>query len=194
MLSIEDIQTNSARLRELNHEIHETFRKRDKGPQELANWEAACAAFHKHFDDLCFPGGAAVLEQIRSGDSAAVESAIRFLTADPRHFRSGYLKEFVWRVIPRLNLSAADIERLEGVAFNYLQKQISREFWYMCRAMARVGTQKLWQRVTQQLGNGDPLVAKRASYLLAFSASVHAGAVIRRQVYRDVIREKYGRG
>jgi hypothetical protein len=176
----------------LNHQIDETFRRRDRGPKERAKWEAACAKFHKSFNDLFYPGGGELLDKLRTGNPEAVESAIRYLIADPRHFRSGYVKEYLWRMAPRMKLVAGDIERLENAAIAYLHRQISREFWYMCRAMARMGTSDLWRKVTQQLAAEDSLVAKRASYLLAFSVDVNAGVKVQKQVYRDVLHEKYG--
>ena len=192
MLSIAQIQENSKQLRELNDRIGETFRERDRGPEQRARWEAACAEFHRRFDNLCFPGGVAVFDKVKTGDAEAIESAIRFLLADPRHFRSGYLKEYLWRMVPRHPLSAPDVERLEGAALAYLKRQISREFWYMCRAMARIGTGRFWRDVLQVAEADDALVAKRALYVLAFSHGIQAGAKVQRQVYRDVLRERYG--
>src|ERR1700754_354759 len=99
MLTVEQIRTNSARLRKLNERIEVTARSRSRSPAEREEWERACAEFHSRFDELFFPGGSAVYEQVRHRDPEAVEAAVRFLEADPRHFRSGYAKEHLWRVL-----------------------------------------------------------------------------------------------
>lgn len=192
MYSIAQIREDSKQLGELSERIGETFRTRDRGPEQRARWEAACSDFHNRFDKLYYPGGDVELAKVRAGDVGGIESAILFLTADPWHFRSGYIKEYLWRVVTRCPLSTADKERLQSAALSYLDRQIGREFWYMCRAMTRIGSGKFWAKVAQTAETATPFVAKRASYLLAFSHGIHEGAKVQKQVYRDVLREKYG--
>jgi len=192
MLTVDQIQRNSQKLRELNQQIDETFRLRDRGPKESARWQEACALFHRSFDELFFPGGTALFDRVKLGDPEAIEAAVRFLEADPRHFRSGYHKEYLWRVISRQQISLEQRARLEDAALQYLQRQIGREFWYMCGAMTRIATPGFWQRVTGYLGVADRLVMKRASFLLSFSVDIHTGAKVQKQVYWAVLEEKFG--
>lgn len=192
MLSIAQIRENSKQLCVLNERIAETYRHRDCGPEQYARWVTACDEFHRRFDLLGYPGGSAEFAKVKIGDADGMESAIQFLLADPRHFRSGYMKEYLWRTIPRHSLSPASQERLEEAALAYLHRKISREFWYMCRAMARIGSGTLWIRVSQLALNDAPIVAKRAAYLLAFRDGIQAGARIQRQVHREVLRARHG--
>jgi hypothetical protein len=56
----------------------------------------ACREFHARFPSLFYPGGDDALSSLRTGDRAAIQSAVDFIVADPQHFRSGYTKEYVW--------------------------------------------------------------------------------------------------
>lgn len=179
-------------LNALDSRIEETFKLRDRSAEGREQWAAACKIFHESFDGLFFPEGRANLLKVRVGDPAAIEAAIDFLLADPRHFRSGYVKEELWRRAPKWLLPAEAVDRVEKAALAYLGKQIRRDFWYMCRAMARIGRASFWQQVTQCLGSSDALVVKRASYLFAYSLGVAPGERVRKQVYYEVLRRKYG--
>lgn len=113
MLSQSQILKNSGELRRLSDRIHETVRARSNSQEDKAQWKHACAEFHQKFDSLCFPGGAEMFNRVRNNDPVALEAAIRFLAADPYHFRSGYLKECLWRWLPHCRLSISAKNRLE---------------------------------------------------------------------------------
>jgi hypothetical protein len=133
------ILKDSAALNALNRQIDESFKLRDKSPEGRELWSAACKRFHVAFDNLFFPGGSATLLKVKAFDSSAIQVAIDFLVADPVHFRSGYIKEQLWRKVPKWTLSNNDRDRIEKAALSYLNKRIRRDFWYMCRAI-RIGT------------------------------------------------------
>jgi len=189
---VAQILKDSAALNALDSRIEETLKRRDKSVEGREQWAAACKDFHEAFDRLFFPGGSANLSKVRDGDPLAIESAIDFLLADPRHFRSGYVKEELWRRAPKWSLSTEALDTIDKAALDYLRKQMRRDFWYMCRAMARIGRASFWQQVTLHLGSADALVVKRASYLFAYSLGVAAGERVHKQVYYDVLRSKYG--
>ena len=192
MKSLERIQQNSHEINRLLAQINALVQERHTSPTQRAAWQAACEEFYARYDSLCFPGGAAMLERVRSGDAAAVEAAVQFLLADPYHFRSGYLKERLWRWLARQPLSAGAHKRLERAALSYLDRRICREFWAMCKAMPRIGSAQFWMEVARTAlpepapsgtdGGGAP--AKRAALLLAHGASVHAGAQSRHRFYQ----------
>ena len=184
MLNQSQILKNSAELRRLNDQINTTVRTRSCSREDRAQWEHACAEFHQRFDSLSFPGGAEMLSRVRKNDPAALEAAVRFLVADPYHFRSGYLKENLWRWLRHCGLSTSARNRLEKAVLLYLDRRISREFWNMCKAMARLGGPEFWSKVSfQAQAQGTP-EAFRALYLLTFGADIHAGAKLRRSIYR----------
>jgi len=184
-MSLEQIRANSAEITRLTRRIKETCRAR--GPE----WHAACEEFHRRYDELSFPGGTAMLDRVRSRDRTPVENAVRFLEADPMHFGSGYLKEYLWRWLRRMDLSTAKIQRLEMTAFGYCDRTVSREFWEMGKAMHFLATPSFWVQVAVMVGRDGPS-APRALYLLSHGPSVHSGATIRRQVYRAWLQKNYG--
>jgi hypothetical protein len=192
MLTIEEIQRNSEELRRLNARIHATYEARDKSDTLYAEWEEACAQFHRNKDRLAFPGGEAAFEKVRTGDAKAVEAAIRFLVADPYHFRSGYMKQYLWRWLPRLKLSASKRKRLEDAALQYLNRRIGREFWQMVKAMRKLAGTRFWAQVSDATLSTDKAVARRATYVLAGGADIHAAGRVRRAINREVLRRKYG--
>lgn len=193
MKSLERIRQDSQEINRLLAQINTLSRQRDNAPQQRAAWQAACQDFYARYDGLCFPGGAAMLERVRSGDPAAVEAAVRFLLADPYHFRSGYLKERLWRWLANLQLSVGARNRLERAAMAYLDRRIGREFWAMCKAMARIGRPAFWIGVSARAvgvpatGAAVPAgnIALRAALLMAHGASVHAGSEARRRFYQS---------
>jgi len=189
---IAQIIKNSASLNALNRQINEILKLRDRSPEGKELWSTACKRFREAFDDLFFPGGVAILLKVGAFDSSAIQAAIDFLVADPVHFRSGYIKEDLWRKVPKWTLSDNDRDRIEKAALSYLDKQIRRDFWYMCRAMARIGTPSFWQQVEQRLCSENALIVKRASYLFAYSQGLNPGEQLRRQVHYEVLRKKYG--
>lgn len=192
MPSQSQILKNSAELRRLSDRIHETVRTRSNSQEDRAEWQHACAEFHQKFDSLCFPGGAEMFSRVRENDPAALEAAIRFLVADPYHFRSGYLKENLWRWLRHYRLSISARNRLEKAAFLYLDRRISREFWSMCKAMAHLGGSEFWAKVSLRARTQGTPEALRALYLLTFGANIHAGAKLRHSIYRAWIEHKYG--
>ncbi len=192
MPSLQRIQENSTELRRLNDRIKETFQVRSKSIEHKAQWEQACAEFHSRFDELSFPGGLGVFERVRENDPIALEAAIQFLLADPMHFRSGYLKEHLWRWLPHCNLSKSARNRLESAALKYLSRRISREFWCMCKTMAQLGQPKFWLQVSAQSQKSNSPEGFRAFCLLTHGASVQAGSTLRRNIYRSWLHHKYG--
>jgi len=194
MVTVKQIQENSSELRRLNERINTTFLSRSNSPELRAEWERACAEFHQRFDALAFPGGSERLSRVRANDQTALRAAVMFLEADPYHFRSGYLKEYLWHWLQHCSLSSSDRARLEIAALLYLDRRISREFWSMCKAMARLGRADFWSRVSARAQVTGTPEAVRALCLLTHGANVHAGANLRRTIYRSWLMRKYGGG
>lgn len=191
MEKIDNILASSAMLNELQNHIRATFKDKNKSAEKRALWLTACQNFHEAFDDLFFPGGYATFLKMRKNDPHAIEVAINFLVADPVHFRSGYLKEELWRRLPRWSTSDMARIAIEAAALSYLDKTIRRDFWYMCRAMSRVGSPSFWQHVAQRTDHTDSSVAKRASYLYAYKAGIDCGERLRKQIYYQIHYQKY---
>lgn len=139
MVSSKHILRNSEELNRLSERIHVASRgRRASDPASLDKHLEACREFHERFDSLMYPGGCAVFNRVRQHDPHALETAVTFLLADPIHFRSGYLKEYLWRWLVHCPLSDLARSRLERAALGYLDRPIKREFAAMCRAMHRI--------------------------------------------------------
>ncbi|MCZ8063584.1 hypothetical protein [Silanimonas sp.] len=184
--SPEAIKRNSADLNGISNRIARSL------PERGDDWRAAVGEFHSRFDELSFPGGYKLLNLVKTGDFAAVETAIRFLEVDPRHFRSGYIKEDLWLWLKRIELSRPAIRRVERVALSYLQRRISREFWCMAKAMHYIAGPEFWRAVTAAARSTDAALRLRATCLLAHGANLQSGAMVRRDLYHSWLTSSYG--
>lgn len=105
---------------------------------------------------------------LRSGDPAAIEAGVVFVEADPRCFRSGYLKERLLRGLRHAPLTAGQAERLTRALLHAVDDSDRREFAQWCRLAAvrldrRVVDAELQRRVEQ---HADPEVRRRAAWML----------------------------
>jgi hypothetical protein len=89
----------------------------------------------------------AAIEDLKGGNVRGVEPAIHFLKADVYEFRSGYLKEYLWRYLCRVPLTEGQAERLLQVARKYLERRMTREFRSMCRLVNRIAGEEFTRYV-----------------------------------------------
>ena len=193
MNKVEEILRKSEAINLLRFKVQETFNNKGKNKDAFEQWEQACLDFHSYPEDYFFPKGEEQIQRVRAGDADAIDDALFFLLADPVHFRSGYLKETLWRFVPRWNLNEQQRTMIENAALAYLHKKMRRDFWYMCRAMAFVGSLQFWRDVESRITNKNPLISKRASYLFAYSYGVNKGEKLRREVRFEVMSSKYSK-
>jgi len=189
MLSLQEILDNSTEIRRLCDRIKITGPVMHLSSEHRKAHDVACKEYHQRFDSLAFPGGGAMLNRVRQNDPIAIESAIRFLVADPYHFRSGYIKEYLWRWLKHCELSMSARNRLEMAALLYMDRRVSREFWDMCKSMALLGRDSFWVSVAQKARLTD-LPAKRAGLLLVHGANLRAGAHLRWAIWHENIMRK----
>ena len=122
------ITTNAAEVARLHNRIHETFKHRDKTPDQKKRWELACAEFHARFDALAFPGGySTARERIAAGDLEAIEAAVCFVELRPYFFRSGYMFKELLPKLKKANLSTDQTERLDRVLSAYAKWREERQ-------------------------------------------------------------------
>jgi hypothetical protein len=62
----------------------------------------------------------------------------------------------------------------------------------MVKAMRKLAATRFWARVSDATLSPDKAVARRATYVLAGGADIHAAARVRRAINREVLRRKYG--
>jgi hypothetical protein len=120
------------------------------------------------------------IESLKAGDVRGVEPAIRFLQADIYEFRSGYLKEYLWRYLNRVALNDRQRKRLLSVARKYLSRRMTREFRSMCRLVHRIADEEFIADV-QSLAESttDEGFKRRAQLLRAYIQSLDAGEKLR---------------
>jgi hypothetical protein len=183
----EQIRANAHRLWFLHARVSETVKLRSTSPAE---WEAASADFHSQFGDLFFPNGEAGWSDFMSTEGHGVYLALLFLEVDQYTFRSGYLKEFVWKRLKKLPIPSDAQDRLEKVGLMYLQKRVHREFWPMANFMRLRGSPRFWQDVEILAKTGAEGVGVKARWMLL----ARDNAPVRRWISSELSRARYEPG
>ena len=120
------------------------------------------------------------VERLKVGDVRGVEPAIKFLNADVYEFRSGYLKEYLWRYLNRVPLSERQRQRLLEVARKYLARRMTREFRSMCRLIHRIADEEFIIHVRSLAESAsDEKIRRRTQLLSAYIQSLEAGEKLR---------------
>ncbi|MCY2932086.1 MAG: hypothetical protein NTV86_21855 [Planctomycetota bacterium] len=157
------IEHNATRIRELHERMRETFRLKPHG----AEHHAACEEFHRRYDELAFPGGLKQgLALLGKNDSAAVAAAVAFLVADPRFFRSGYIKETILRRLKHVTLSKGHGEKLVRLAIASLDRGGRREYHGYARLAGALQCPALAQAAQARRESPDGEVRRRALEML----------------------------
>src|ERR1044072_2093041 len=134
-----------------------------------------------------YRSAAAAIEDLKAGNVRGIELAIRFLKSDVYEFRSGYLKEYLWRYLSRVSLTERQKERLQAVARKYLERQIGREFGQMCRLMSQIADREFRDYVANLVESAKhDEMRQRAALLAAYLLGVEEGERARRRFNRRV--------
>jgi len=164
---MEEIRRNAQVIDSLRWKIDETLPFRSRSVKDRSAWEDACKAFHCYYEDHFYPGGARRWALLKAGDSSEIDTAIAFLCVDPWFFRSGYMKEEIWRVLKRAPLSSKQQRTLEAIAEEYLDKALRREFWTMARYVRIHGSEGFWSRIqTAAMSQAQTFRRTKAEWLL----------------------------
>jgi hypothetical protein len=188
---IQAILDASAKLEALHKRIDDTVRARDRSAADRERWSEACSDFHRLYSTLFYPGGDASLDALKLNDAEAIETALDFLDADPKHFRSGYTKEEVWRRLRNAPLTDAQRRRLEEISLRYLDRPVGREFWHMARVMGVVATEKFWNSIASLVESSEGPKKTRASYVSVYRDGATAGAALRKKLRAERLMKIY---
>jgi len=186
----DQIRANAEMLCTLYSRMRESVTHRSRSSVGRADWEAACAAFHDHFDELYFPGGDAGWRAFIAGTDEGIEAALLFLEVDQFTFRSGYHKQIVWDWLKKAGLTQAQYQRLEEVAVGYLYHRARREFWHMANFMRRHAAAPFWSRVESIAEHEPGDTARKARWLLL----VRKNLPVRRWISNELLRSRYQSG
>lgn len=95
-------------------------------------------------------------QKLKSGDAAGLESAVRFLEADPYFFRSGYIKVSLIRGIKPPMLKPNDAKRLQNVVVSLVNRRDDRDFRAFCKLARKVDGPELREQLSQRLTSRNP--------------------------------------
>lgn len=139
-------------------------RPRDPGPGEL---HARVLALYRAALDAAYPENFAVhARRLGEGDLSGLETAVRFLEADPWFFHSGFVKAELIRSLKRLEIPPAAVERLRRVVLNVVDRCDRREFRHYCRLARKVDSPDLRRDLALRIQSDDPDVARRARWAM----------------------------
>jgi uncharacterized protein (TIGR02996 family) len=157
----------AAEARRLFHEVLRLSEARRGDPQLTALYVEARTRAHAAEQAAWPPGFWEDFGRLRSGDAAALETAVAFLEADPWFFRSGYAKESLIRFLCRLELAPEHVDRLRKVVLAAVDGRHRREFRRYCRLARKVDGPEVRSELARRLRHDDPRVCRHARWVFA---------------------------
>jgi len=142
---------------------------RFRPPADAHVWDvhrATAGRFYEAVEAAYPPGFWDDFQCLTRGEAKGVESAIRFLEADPWFHRSGYLKEKLIRHIKPPMLTPNFTARLQNVVLAMVERRNGQEFRAFCRLACKVDAPALREQLTRRLTDGDPDTRRRARWVL----------------------------
>jgi hypothetical protein len=159
------VHAAAERVREAQARVTVTADDRD-APGGLERWHAALLELNRAMSQLYPPTFEADVRRLKDGDPGAIETAIRFLEADPWAFRTGYTKEEILRRLRRLELTTKQKARLSAVILHQVDQKDRREFRQYCLLAPSVDDDTLREGLLARLRSGDGGRARRALWVL----------------------------
>jgi hypothetical protein len=123
------------------------------------------AWFHELMTALYSPVYVA-LSDARHGETAHIETLIRFLEADPYCYRSGYMKADIINAITRLSLTDGDRLRLGKILLDVLGRPTKREFRRYIRLAKYLDSDDLRATLAKIAGNRGSDASRHATWIL----------------------------
>ncbi len=141
------MSTSAARAREIDR-LRQVAAKAEQARLEADFWREkdparsalASGSFYRAMDEVYPATWWDAVAALQRGERGAVEPAIVFLEADPRFFRSGYMKEELCRFLGRAPLTVQQWNRLVSVATAAIndERRPGRERRAFARMLTRV--------------------------------------------------------
>ncbi|MBB1482349.1 hypothetical protein H5392_00555 [Tessaracoccus sp. MC1865] len=174
MKRVNEFRDAAAQCNASEDRLNQAWKGVPRALEEVLAHDKFVEAFHEAWD-------AAVPESsLHGGDPKAVEEAIRFLEADARFFRSGYIKADLCNQLKRLSLSEEDRQRLRRVILAVVQDRrpgIRRETRHFGRLAAVVADAALIAALVAYIRSGVAPQDRRAWLILdSYHSAVGAPA------------------
>jgi hypothetical protein len=154
------------RAQAIVHEASAISRRhpRDLGAQEIHH--SAVELFRSAVARAYPPAFWEDYQHLKEGSPASLDTAVKFLEADPWFDRSGYVKAELIRHIRRIELPQAIAERVRRVVLATVDRRDRREFRQYCRLARKVDSPELRAELSLRIQQDDPAVRRRARWVL----------------------------
>jgi hypothetical protein len=153
----------------VHQKVHRTHRNKRGGLEH----RAAASLFQANYDAFAYPGGLTVgLALLKALQPQAIETAVRFLEADPWFHRSGYVKEELLRRLKHAALSPEQARRLSDLVIRSLTGGAGRVFRYYKNLAPRLDAIRIKEAAQAHLEEGNPETRRRAGRLYTFLENV----------------------
>ncbi len=147
------IRERAGELVRLQEELERTYAARDGSGKADQAWALAAERFREATRAFYAPF-TGLGRAIRAGERDSVDSAVRFLEADPWCFRSGYVKAELMSALANAPLGDDDKRRLRGVVLNRLKRREPRLLRPTGRLAANVWDDDLAREIDRLIANG----------------------------------------
>jgi hypothetical protein len=121
--------------------------------------------WHEMLDKLYDPVWKEIYK-LREGDASGLETLVRFLAADVRCFRSGYVKAEIIRLVTRLAMDDATSDRLRAIVILVVEGEHRREFRDYIRLARHVDSPTLRESLTSLKDAPSKRTARHARWML----------------------------
>jgi hypothetical protein len=162
------IRQTEAQLGRLHAALHEAAQLRHASAAARAAWQLAAERFHRYNSPVFELWGKEAREGVRSGRDGWRESALLYLDAQPRFFRSGYLRDHLSHLLKGSNLSNDECEHLRATMLKAVPHRPSvGRFCYDCRLAARLSNARFEQALVELTALKDGWTRGRAQRMLS---------------------------
>lgn len=141
--------------------------RNDPKDPRTAAWQAALVRSREAWERVFPPDFSEAFAAVKRGERAGLDEMLAFLEADPRFFRSGYIKADVLRAIKRVPLEPGEAERLLRVVLDIVDTRDGREFRDYCRLARHIATSDFRREIEGRTASTDPAIARRARWISA---------------------------
>lgn len=153
-------------VRDFFHEVVQEGRQYHADPKATAVIESARRLYYAA-SEAAYPAEFwEDYQKLKLGDAAGLESAVRFLEADPYFHHSGYTKVKLIRHIKPPMLIPEYIRRLQNVILEMVERRNGQEFRAYCKLARKVDGPELREQLAQRVDLGDFDVRRRARWVL----------------------------